>query len=70
MGIYILGWLSSRDAVEGQYGSRVTTRTIWKCPRIKLFITNFRHLEKRHPYWPERTVTDNGSKQRYINNEN
>jgi hypothetical protein len=26
---------------------------IWKCPCIKLFITYFRHLEKRHPYWPE-----------------
>ena len=29
------------------------TRPIWKCPCIKLFITYFRHLEKRHPYWPE-----------------
>jgi hypothetical protein len=28
-------------------------RPIWKCPCIKLFITYFRHLEKRHPYWPE-----------------
>jgi hypothetical protein len=26
---------------------------IWKCPCIKLFITYFRHLEKRRPYWPE-----------------
>ena len=25
---------------------------IWKCPCIKLFITYFRHLKKRHPYWP------------------
>ena len=25
---------------------------IWKCPCIKLSITYFRHLEKRHPYWP------------------
>ena len=25
---------------------------IWKCPCIKLFITYFRHLEKRQPYWP------------------
>jgi hypothetical protein len=29
------------------------TRPIWKCPCIKLFITYFRHLEKKHPYWPE-----------------
>ena len=29
------------------------TRPIWKCPCINLFITYFRHLEKRHPYWPE-----------------
>jgi hypothetical protein len=29
------------------------TRPIWKCPCIKLFIAYFRHLEKRHPYWPE-----------------
>jgi hypothetical protein len=29
------------------------TRQIWKFPCIKLFITYFRHLEKRHPYWPE-----------------
>ena len=63
MGISILAWLSSRDSVSGQYGSRgdnqanmgrgVITRPIWKCPCIKLFITYFRHLEKRHPYWPE-----------------
>jgi hypothetical protein len=29
------------------------TRPIWKCLCIKLFITDFRHLDKRHPYWPE-----------------
>ena len=29
------------------------TRPIWKCPCIKLFITYFQHLEKRHPYCPE-----------------
>ena len=29
------------------------TRPIWKCPCIKLFITYFRHLEKRHSYWPD-----------------
>ena len=34
-------------------GRRMLTRPIWKCPCIKLFITYFRHLEKRHPYWPE-----------------
>jgi hypothetical protein len=28
------------------------TRPLWKCSCIKLFITYFRHLEKRHPYWP------------------
>ena len=28
------------------------TRPIWQCPCIKLFITYFRHLEKRHPYLP------------------
>ena len=27
--------------------------TLIKCPCIKLFITYFQHLEKRHPYWPE-----------------
>ena len=43
----------ARDAVEGQYGSRDDNQAIWKCPCIKLFITYFRHLEKRHPYWPE-----------------
>jgi hypothetical protein len=43
----------ARDEVEGQYGGGMITRPIWKCPCIKLFITYFRHLEKRHPYWPE-----------------
>jgi hypothetical protein len=39
-------------------GRGMITRPIWKCPCIKLFITYFRHLEKRHPitwafpYWP------------------
>ena len=33
--------------------SRGMIRPIWKCPCIKLFITYFQHLEKRHPYWPE-----------------
>jgi hypothetical protein len=42
------------DAVSGQYGGlEMIIRPIWKCPYIKLFITYFRHLEKRHPYWPE-----------------
>jgi hypothetical protein len=34
-------------------GRGMITRPIWKCPCIKLFVTYFRHLEKRHPYWPE-----------------
>ena len=34
-------------------GRGMITRPIWKCLCIKLFITYFRHLEKRHPYWPE-----------------
>jgi hypothetical protein len=34
-------------------GRGMITRPIWKCPCIKLFITYFRHLEKRHPYWSE-----------------
>ena len=34
-------------------GREMITRPILKCPCIKLFITYFRHLEKRHPYWPE-----------------
>ena len=54
MGISILAWLSSRDPHIGPRRSRgMITRPIWKCPCIKLFITYFRHLEKRHPYWPE-----------------
>ena len=44
MSISILAWLSSRDPHIGPRR---------KCPCIKLFITYFRHLEKRHPYWPE-----------------
>ena len=43
----------ARDGVEGQMGRGMIIRPIWKCPCIKLFITYFRHLEKRHPYWPE-----------------
>ena len=34
-------------------GRGMIARPIWKCPCIKLFITYFRHLEKRHPYWPD-----------------
>jgi hypothetical protein len=34
-------------------GRGMITRPILKCPCIKLFITYFRHLEKRHPYWPK-----------------
>ena len=34
-------------------GQGMITRSIWKCPCIKLFITYFQHLEKIHPYWPE-----------------
>jgi hypothetical protein len=33
-------------------GRGMITRPIWKFPCIKLFITYFRYLEKRHPYWP------------------
>ena len=32
-------------------GRGMITRPIWKCPCIKLFITYFRHLGKRHPYF-------------------
>ena len=54
MGISILAWLSSGDPHIGPRRSRgPITRPIWKCPCIKLFITYFRHLVKRHPYWPE-----------------
>jgi hypothetical protein len=38
-------------------GRGMITRPIWKCPCIKLFITYFQHLEKRHPYWPETKST-------------
>jgi hypothetical protein len=52
----ILSWLSSRDPWANM-GRGMITRPIWKCPCIKRFIklciTYFRHLEKRHPYWPE-----------------
>ena len=34
-------------------GRGIITRTIWKYSCIKLFITYFQHLEKRHPYQPE-----------------
>jgi hypothetical protein len=34
-------------------GRGMITRPIWKCPCIKLFITYFRHLEKRHPFSAE-----------------
>ena len=47
---FILAWLSSRDP---HIGPRRSREPIWKCPCIKLFITYFRHLEKRRPYWPE-----------------
>ena len=56
MGISILAWLSFRDPHIGprrNMGRGMITRPIWKCPCIKLFITYFRHLEKRHLYWPE-----------------
>jgi hypothetical protein len=44
----------ARDEMPGaNMGRGMITRPIWKCPWIKLFITYFRHLEKRHPYWPE-----------------
>ena len=47
--------LSSRDphiASRTNMGREMITRPIWKCPCIKLFFKYFRHLEKRHPYWP------------------
>ena len=47
--------VSARDShikPDSEAGGMIT-RPIWKCPCIKLFITYFRHLEKRHPYWPE-----------------
>jgi hypothetical protein len=39
-------------------GRGMITRPIWKCPCIKLFITYFRHLEKRHPYRVIQFLTD------------
>ena len=33
-------------------GLGMITRPIWKWSCIQLFITYFRHLEKRDPYWP------------------
>jgi hypothetical protein len=42
-------WTESRADMD----RGMITRPIWKCPSIKLFITYFRHLEKRHPYWPQ-----------------
>jgi hypothetical protein len=39
---------------KANMGRGLITRPIWKCPCIKLFITYFQHLEKRHPYWPEK----------------
>ena len=44
-------WPETQSRVN--MGRGMITRPIWKCPCIKLFITYFRHLEKRHPYWPE-----------------
>jgi hypothetical protein len=38
---------------KANMGRGMIARPIWKCPCNKLFITCFRHLEKRHPYWPE-----------------
>ena len=64
MGISILAWLSSRDTniwvsrddnqanMKTRLRLGMITRPIWKCQCIKLFITYFRHLENRHPYWP------------------
>ena len=44
-------WPETQSRVN--MGRGMITRPIWKCPCIKLFITYFRHPEKRHPYWPE-----------------
>ena len=41
---------------KANMGRGMITRPIWKCPCIKLFITYFRHLEKRHPYWLETPI--------------
>jgi hypothetical protein len=43
----------ARDGVDGQCGSRDDNQANMEMPCIKLFITYFQHLEKRHPYWPE-----------------
>jgi hypothetical protein len=55
--IYTIYWKAyylQINCILGLYGGLwMITRPIWKCPCIKLFITYFRHLEKRHPYWPE-----------------
>jgi hypothetical protein len=39
--------------LRANMGRGMITGPIWKCPCIKLFITYFQHLEKRHPYWSE-----------------
>ena len=39
--------------MDPHIGPRLRLGPIWKCPCIKIFITYFRHLEKRPPYWPE-----------------
>jgi hypothetical protein len=46
----------SETESRANMGRGMITRPIWKCPCIKLFITYFRHLEKRHPYWPETSI--------------
>ena len=55
MGLVIIPRLPYRPstAFRANMGRGMITRPIWKCPCIKLFITYFRYLEKRHPYWPE-----------------
>jgi hypothetical protein len=50
--IYVFITLPEQQS-RANIGRGMITRPIWKCPCIKLFITYFRHLEKRHPYWPE-----------------
>ena len=45
-------WLQTES--KANMGRGLITRPIWKCPCIKLFITYFQHLERRHPYWPEK----------------
>ena len=48
-------WLIDHPVTQSRanMGRGIMTRSIWKCPCIKLFIAYFRHLEKRHTYWPE-----------------